>query len=335
MRSASHLRSLQALDAAIRHGSLRDAAEHLGITPAAVGQRIRALETYLGTDLLVRGRSGLQPTPALRAALSDLRAGFSALDRVSETLDFQRTSEIHIVADPDWADLWLLPRLPIFRARHPMIVFNVNGEGDVPARLGAADCLVGRNADGPEAAGEPLFTEVFVPLCTPHNAARLAGLDASAIAANLPHYLPTGALDDTRQVWHHSAAGLEGFPLLHVQHQPGRPQTPDWPEWLGAYAHPRTGPERGVQYPSMRNAIAGARSHAGVLISSLSLALEDLEAGALCLPFPPGQYLRAETPYRLKVSEHAQVRPQVRRFRDWLLSQAAATQAHLDAVVSG
>jgi len=68
---------------AIRLGSLRDAAEQLGITPAAVGQRIRSLEDYLGTDLLVRGRSGLKPTADMHPALSDLKAAFAALDRVT------------------------------------------------------------------------------------------------------------------------------------------------------------------------------------------------------------------------------------------------------------
>ncbi|MBT8426376.1 MAG: LysR family transcriptional regulator, partial [Silicimonas sp.] len=43
MAQPTHLKSLQALELAVRLGSLKDAAGHLGITPAAVGQRIRAL----------------------------------------------------------------------------------------------------------------------------------------------------------------------------------------------------------------------------------------------------------------------------------------------------
>ena len=48
----SHLRSLQALEYALRAGSLKDAASGLGITPAAAGQRIKALEEYLGLSLI-------------------------------------------------------------------------------------------------------------------------------------------------------------------------------------------------------------------------------------------------------------------------------------------
>ena len=39
---ASHLRSLQAVELALRVGSLKGAAEILAITPAAVGQRIKS-----------------------------------------------------------------------------------------------------------------------------------------------------------------------------------------------------------------------------------------------------------------------------------------------------
>jgi LysR family glycine cleavage system transcriptional activator len=127
MKAATHLRSLQALEMALRLGSLKEAADALGITPAAVGQRIRALEDFLGTDLLSRGRSGLRPTVSLAAALDDLTEGFAALDRAADALDFRRQAEIHIEADEDWADLWLLPRLDAFLADNPNIYFNING----------------------------------------------------------------------------------------------------------------------------------------------------------------------------------------------------------------
>ena len=47
MSGMSYLKSLQAVDLALRTGSLAAAADALAITPAAVGQRIKALEDYL------------------------------------------------------------------------------------------------------------------------------------------------------------------------------------------------------------------------------------------------------------------------------------------------
>src|SRR5271154_6459699 len=80
MVAPSYLRSLQAIELALRLGSLTKAADALSITPAAVGQRIKAIEDYLGLELVVRGRSGLQATPALSAALQHLHAALGAND---------------------------------------------------------------------------------------------------------------------------------------------------------------------------------------------------------------------------------------------------------------
>ena len=67
MVAPTHLRSLQALELAVRRGSFVAAAEGLGITPAAVGQRVKALEDYLGVELLSRRGSPV----ALRVVSAD------------------------------------------------------------------------------------------------------------------------------------------------------------------------------------------------------------------------------------------------------------------------
>ncbi len=332
MTRTTHLNSLQALDMAIREGSLQGAARKLGITPAAVGQRIRALEKYLDTDLLLRGRSGLQPTVSLQAALQDLRLAFDALERVSDSLDFQRTAEIHIVADPDWSDLWLVPRLRQFQAQHPNIQFNVNGEGDVPMRLGAADVVIDRDPTGRAADGEVLYSEVFLPVGSVETARRISEPYLTKAEDGTPKYLPVGQLSDQDQMWRHSQRGsLEGFPLLHIKPRPDAPETPDWGRWLAAYPYERTSPERGIQYSLVRNALEGVRSHAGLLVCGLSCILDELEDGALESPFPAQESVVAKHPYRIKPRGEVQGRPQMARFLEWLADEAAATKARMDA----
>ena len=95
----THLKALQALEAAVRNGSLKGAAEELGVTPAAVGQRIRALEAYLDCRLLDRGRHGIAPTAALHEALGDLTKGFHHLQQTAKTLRLDGLNLIRIVAD--------------------------------------------------------------------------------------------------------------------------------------------------------------------------------------------------------------------------------------------
>lgn len=335
MTRLTHLNALQALEMALREGSLQGAAEKLGITPAALGQRIRSLERFLETDLLLRGRSGLQPTPALRSAMDDLKSAFEALERVAATLDLQRTSELHIVADPDWSDLWLLPRLAAFRDEHPNVLFNINGEGDVPMRLGAADIVIERRSLDNVPGGEPLYTERFLPVAAPENAARITDPEHTFKNKESANYLPVGALENAGQFWRHSEEGsVEGFPLLHVQSHPDQPQNPGWPEWIASFGYQRTAPERGVRYSHVRDALEGARVNAGLLICGLSCVLDALDDGSLELPFPPAQSLAAQDPYVLRIRSEARVRPQVGRFCDWLRSEAGLTRIRMEALTA-
>ena len=55
-----------------RHGSLVEAARLLGITPAAVTQRVRVLEQEVGTPLLVRSGRRVRPSEAGHAILANV-----------------------------------------------------------------------------------------------------------------------------------------------------------------------------------------------------------------------------------------------------------------------
>lgn len=301
MAITTHLKSLQALELAVREGSLKGAAERLGITPAAIGQRIRSLENFLGTDLLMRGRSGLQPTKILDAALADLRVAFEALDRATDTLDFQRVSEIHIVADPDWSELWLMPRLQNFRDEHPNLMFCINGAGDVPVRLGSPDLRISSD-DGD---GELLYRDVLVPVTGPDNTRRIADFD--------------------------SVYRMEGMPLLHLRPQLETDGQLGWVDWFQTFGHRETGPDRGVNYPNARLALEAVRQNVGFLVCNWSLVQSDLEKGTIVNPFPLIQHLESQLPYRMSVRRDVIDRAPVARFVEWLRGQARQTQADVDS----
>jgi len=301
MTAASHLKSLQALEMAIRMGSLKVAADQLRITPAAVGQRIRSLEEYLGTDLLLRGRSGLTPTLEMNVALSDLKTAFAALDRVTENLDFQRATEIHIIADPDWSELWLLPRLEGFRDKNPNIRFCINGSGDVPLRLGAPDCWIEYGEPGMD---EELYRDYLLPVTGPDNIRRIADWDAQ---------MP-----------------LEGMPFLHLEAQRDDVLRPGWPDWVERFGHRREGAGRGVHYRHARQALEAVRENVGFLLCGLSLVERDLAQERVVLPYPAYQNLPAPMPYVLKLGVHGTVRPQLQRFYSWLRDEAARTKQSIE-----
>jgi LysR family glycine cleavage system transcriptional activator len=305
MASPSHLKSLQALELAMRTRSLKAAADILAITPAAVGQRVKALEDYLGLELVVRGRSGLQPTAALAAALPHLSAAFRELEAASAVLDLQRGHEIHVAATADFAELWLTPRLPAFRAEHPNIRFCVNGQGDAPLRLGPADCEIvfGAAADG----GEPLFRDFVLPLASPDIAARIAPLVA--------------------------ARRLEGFPLLHLDFYRDDPTAMDWAQWSAAAGVARHAPERGIRFQRIVRAVDAVYADAGLTLCGVALIAEDIAAGRLALPFPRATGRWTSHAFQARFRPAPLMRPQMKRFRAWLLAEAERTAAWLEDFV--
>lgn len=299
MPTTTHLRSLQALELAVRQGSLKGAADVLGITPAAVGQRIRSLEDYLSTELLLRSRSGLRPTRELEHALTDLHTAFKALERVTETLDFQRTREIHIVADTDWAELWLVPKLADFQEENPNILFCINGIGDVPIRLGTPDLRIFSDDDG----GEVLFRDLLVPITGPDNLRRLADWD------------PVNQ--------------MEGLPLLHLKEQIENENCPGWVDWFEKFGHRESGTDRGVHYNNARLALKAVKLNVGFMVCGLSLVLRDLQEGTIVHPFPLSQHLTAAQPYRLRLRSGAEKQPQLQKFVEWLMATAHETKEKL------
>lgn len=123
MKLPAHLNALRAFEASTRHLSFSEAAAELSVTPAAVGQLVRSLETWLGMPLFVRatsGRTRLIPTDAALRALPEIRAGF---DRLSAGLERLREDAaggaLTVTVSPAFAAKWLLPRFERFQAAFP------------------------------------------------------------------------------------------------------------------------------------------------------------------------------------------------------------------------
>ena len=108
-------RHCEAFLAAAESGSFEQAAVHLNVTPSAISQRIAALETELGSPLLVRSRP-CRPTAAGQRLLVHLRRS-----RLLEEEFFaqfrdegQAPSRISIAVNNDTLATWLLPGIADF-----------------------------------------------------------------------------------------------------------------------------------------------------------------------------------------------------------------------------
>lgn len=113
---------VQAFEAAARLGSFAAAAAELHLSPAAVSQRIRSLETHLGVPLFERlARSvelaelGRAYLPAVCESLDDLAVANSGLFAPA------RREQLTVRTQVSYATTWLAPHLHLFQAEHPEI----------------------------------------------------------------------------------------------------------------------------------------------------------------------------------------------------------------------
>ena len=114
------LRAIRTFEAAARCGSFLKAAEELRVTPSAVSQQVRELETFLGIQLFVRRAKSVELTETGARYASEIRA---ALDRISIATS-RAIEEVHprglaISTTPSFAGSWLVHRLKKFQSQFP------------------------------------------------------------------------------------------------------------------------------------------------------------------------------------------------------------------------
>ncbi|HEX7876963.1 MAG TPA: LysR family transcriptional regulator [Sphingobium sp.] len=158
------LNGLRVLDAAARHLSFTRAADELAVTPAAVGQQIRALEDLLGVVLFRRTPKGLELTPETEAGLEALRAGFLEFEEAVRAMQAgQSSSSLTIAAPRDVTAKWLQPRLAAYAASQPDLRFALVAADESLDFTEANLDLALRLADGPgEHEGVKLGEASFV-----------------------------------------------------------------------------------------------------------------------------------------------------------------------------
>lgn len=303
-----HLKSLQALELAIRTGSFTAAAEQLAITPAAVGQRVKALEDFLGIELLVRGRAGVWPTREMEAAIHRLSEAFRALEDVSLQLDLQRGLELRMTVLPDFADLWLLPRLPTFHQNHPNIRILINETDARRPHQDIADCAIGFGEMTSDARTDILFGDFVVPISSRENYRRQAAVDARH--------------------------RLEGFPLLHLDFYRHDPAGLTWSDWVARNDVERTAPERGIRFLRMTDALDAVHADAAIALCGLALITGQIDSGAIALPYPLTTGVRSGQCFHVRFRPDWSRRRHLQRFRDWLAAEAGLTAAWLNARIA-
>lgn len=299
MKRVSHLNALQALESAVRNGSFTEAASELGITPAAVGQRIKSLEDYLDTELVLRGRDGIKPKEALEKALPHLLSGFDNLAKTAKLLNMEGKNTISVYADNTWISMWLKPRLKRFKSIHPQIeVLTISNKSKVSRPVDCKIAFAPANNNSIE-----LFPEYLLPLARPDNCERLVSV--------------------------RSNRKLEGFPLLHLDVYAKDPKALNWAAWASKYGQRKTRATQGTQFVDTSRAIKSACKGSGFVLGGLSYSLRLIETNKLKPPFEVIQGAWTSHAYRLENEDSRPTRSQVKTFRDWLTCESKQTYQNM------
>ena len=143
------LNALRVYDVAARHLSFTRAADELAVTPAAVGQQIRALEDHLGTVLFRRTSKGLELTQEGAAGLDALREGFLKFEESVSAMQAGQATDNYTIAVPrEFYAQWLAPRLAEFAAENPAIRFTFVADENADFTEANLDFAI-RLVDGP------------------------------------------------------------------------------------------------------------------------------------------------------------------------------------------
>ncbi|WP_053709994.1 LysR family transcriptional regulator [Streptomyces sp. NRRL B-3648] len=190
MIEARHLRVLRAVATT---GSFSAAGRQLGCTQPAVSQQMKALETSVGTPLLVRTGREMRLTQAGEALVrhaSGILAGLTAAEEEVAAIAGLRAGRVRLVSFPSGSSTLVPTALAALRAAHPGTRVSLE-EAEPPRsvellREGDCDLALAFRYEGAAVAEEwddlvvrPLLTDRLVALVPERH--RLARAEAVAI----------------------------------------------------------------------------------------------------------------------------------------------------------
>ncbi len=141
---------LRYFDAVARWGSVRRAAQALGVNPSTVTRRVEQLEKNLGVRLFARTRRGLVLTADAAQAAGSLKDVADRLQSVEDQLG-QRVGSVRgevRCSVPDYVPAeWWMPKLATLSEEHPELVVKLLESQELPD-LGSKEADIAMIATG-------------------------------------------------------------------------------------------------------------------------------------------------------------------------------------------
>ncbi len=253
---------VRVFEAAGRTGSFTAAALEIGLTQAAVSQRIQNLEQRLGARLFTRQARGVALTVEGEAWLPYVSQALRALNRSADALFGKPLQKLVLSASASVIQLWIVPRLATLDAgaQFQLSLTTMNIEPDFAKSNAAVEIRYG-SGSWPGMDSVRLYPEVLSPLATPQ------------LLRSVPRWQT----------------------LARIAVSGPRPGWQEWAEHTGEAvpAAPR------YRFDSFVAALAAARAGLGVILGSVALCQPELDGGTLVrlsqhkLALPDGYWMTA------------------------------------------
>ncbi|MDG1170123.1 MAG: LysR family transcriptional regulator [Sulfitobacter sp.] len=124
-----YLRTFELIEAVVRAGSIRKAAEDTNLTASALNRRIQNFEQEFGWPIFERLPRGMRLNPAGELLMQHIRLQKTDLARVqSQVADLsgQRRGHVSIACSQALLPYFIPEQIAIYRAEHPGVSFTVN-----------------------------------------------------------------------------------------------------------------------------------------------------------------------------------------------------------------
>lgn len=250
------LNALRAFEVAARTGSFVQAGVELCVTASAVSLQVKALESYLGKRLFQRQGNRIVLTDAGREVYPRLELALSDIALLAEDLQRGQTRKRLVVSVlPSLADLWLVPRLRGYDARHSLDL-RVEEDPVVLSRDGV-DLRITYGAHFyPDHQVTPLGKDQIIALAAPGRFTAFPDLPATD--------------------------------FIHTDWGPAYATQPSWHLWASQNRFAPPDPHQGLRVGMTGLALSAARAGLGVALAPRRMADEDIATGRLvALPGTP------------------------------------------------
>lgn len=124
-----HLKTFELIEAVVRAGSIRKAAEDTNLTASALNRRIQGFEQEFGWPIFERLPRGMRLNPAGELLMQHIRVQKTDLARVqSQVADLsgQRRGHVSVACSQALLPYFMPQQIALYRAAHPGVSFTVN-----------------------------------------------------------------------------------------------------------------------------------------------------------------------------------------------------------------